>query len=124
MKKEAFAALTNKVRKSQWKKFRDFTDKWGLQYLPVQPINVCRFLYKASSNLCYSSLNNYVSGLNLLSKLSKGPDLHEDLGVSLMLRGLRRIKGDVAHPKELHKGQIHMQIRVCIARKFPCKWSM
>lgn len=68
VKEEAFAESTNRVRKSQWKKFRE---KWGLQYLPVCPINMCRFLYEASNDLCYSSLNNYVSGLNLLSKLKK-----------------------------------------------------
>lgn len=100
MKEEAFATSTNRVRKSQWKKFYDFTRKWELQYIPVLPINVCRFLYEASNDLCYSSLNNYVSGFNLLSKLNNGLDLREDFGVSLMLKGLRRIKGDVSHPKE------------------------
>lgn len=100
VKEEAFAVSTNKTRRSQWKKYHKFTEKWQLQYVPIVPHNVCRFLYEASSDLCYSSLNNYVSGLNLLSKLNDGCDLRQDFGIHLMLMGLKRLKGDVSKPKE------------------------
>lgn len=100
VKDEAFAESTKKTRRSQWRKYREFVDKWGLPYLPIEPLNVCRFLYEASNDLCYNSLNNYVSALNLLSKLNNGCDLRHDFGVHLMLMGLKRIKGDVVKPKD------------------------
>lgn len=61
---------------------------------------MCRFLYEVPGELCYASLNNYVSGLYLFSKLNDVSDLRDDFGVSLMLKGLTRIKGDVGKPKE------------------------
>lgn len=100
VKEEAFASSTNKSRRSQWKKYREFTERWNLQYMPLDPHNVCRFLYEASADLCYTSLNNYVSGLNLLSKLNAGVDLRKDFGIHLMLLGLKRLKGDTVKPKE------------------------
>lgn len=100
VKEEAFAVSTNKTRRSQWKKYREFTERWKIQYIPMVPHNVCRFLYEASQDLCYSSLNNYVSGLNLLSKLNDGCDLRQDFGIHLMLMGLKRLKGDTVKPKE------------------------
>lgn len=100
VKEEAFAGTTNRTRRSQWKKYREFTERWNLQYIPIVPHNVCRFLYEASEDLCYNSLNNYVSGLNLLSKLNDDDDLRQDFGIHLMLMGLKRLKGDTVTPKE------------------------
>lgn len=99
VKEEAFSANMNRTRKSQWAKYRQFTEKWGLNYLPVTPINACRFMYECAGHLCYSSINNYLSGLNVLSKLNGGEDLRKDFGVSLMLKGLQRILGSEVTPK-------------------------
>lgn len=100
VKEEAFAASTNRTRRSQWKKYRSFTERWHLPYVPVNPTNVCRFLYEVSPGLCYGTLNNYVSALNLLSKLNDGMDLRKDFGLHLMLQGLKRIKGDEVNQKD------------------------
>lgn len=100
VKEEAFSANTNKTRRSQWAKYRQFTEKWGLDYIPVTPLNACRFMYESAGQLCYTSINNYLSGLNVLSKLNGGEDLRKDFGVSLMLKGLQRILGSEVKPKE------------------------
>lgn len=101
MKEEAFAESTNRVRRSQWRKYRQFVEKWGLQYLPVSSINLCRYMFElASQGLAYVTINNYVSGVNLLSKLNGGEDLREGFGVGLMLRSLKRILGCVSKPKD------------------------
>lgn len=54
----------------------------------------------ALRGLCHTSINNYVSGINLLSKLNGGKDLREDFGVGLTLQGLRRILGSETKPKD------------------------
>lgn len=100
IKEEAFAESTKKTRHSQWKRYRLFTEQWGLPYIQIEPLNVCRFLYEISPELCYGTLNNYVSGLNLLSKLNNGCDLRKDFGLHLMLQGLKRLKGDTVKPKD------------------------
>lgn len=101
IKEEAFAGNTNRVRKSQWKQYRLFTEKWGLQYLPVNTLNLCRFMVDcALRGLCYNSINNYASGVNLLSKLNGGEDLRKEFGVCLTLQGLRRILGSETKAKD------------------------
>lgn len=101
IKEEAFAGNTNRVRRSQWKQYRLFTERWGLEYLPINALNLCRFMVDcATRGLCYTTINNYVSGINLLSKLNGGGDLREDFGVGLTLQGLRRILGSVVKPKD------------------------
>lgn len=101
MKQEAFSVNTNRARKSQWKKYRLFTEKWGLNYLPITGLNLCRFMYEcASEGLCFTSINNYVSGINLLSKLNDGEDFRQDFGVNLMIKGLRRMLNSTVKPKD------------------------
>lgn len=54
----------------------------------------------SSQGLAFVTINNYVSGVNLLHKLNGGDDLREDFGVGLMVKGLKRILGCVSHPKD------------------------
>lgn len=66
---EAFASSTPRTRASQWRSYESFCTKYELQSLPVSSENVCRFLVFKSQSVCYSTLTNYVSALNLLVKL-------------------------------------------------------
>ena len=51
--------------------------------------------------MTYSTLNNYVSALNVLGKFSDSSfDLRKDFSVELLLRGFKRLKGDAASPKD------------------------
>ena len=101
IKLQAFAPNTIKTRLSQWKKYYAFCDQHAVKSLPVTPQNVCRFLVYIGDALSYSTLNNYVSALNVLGKFYDGAfDLRQDFGVLLLLRGFRRLKGDASHPKD------------------------
>ena len=101
MRLYAFAPNTLKTRRSQWKRYQDFCDSLSIPALPVTPQTACRFLVDISDNVAFSTLNNYVSALNALGKFYDGAfDLRQDYGVSLLMRGLRRLKGDSSTPKD------------------------
>ena len=65
------------------------------------PHTVCIFLADIGDNLSYSTLNNYVSALNVLGKMyDESLDLRRDYGVLLLLKGFKRLKGDLSSPKD------------------------
>ena len=67
----------------------------------MTPQNVCRFIVHISNDVCYSTINNYVSALNSLWRLRHDfSDLCEDYGPSLVLKGLKRLKGDSSEPMD------------------------
>ena len=62
---------------------------------------MCRFLVSVGDRLSFSTLNNYVSALNSLGRHTDSDfDLRKDYGVTLLLRGFKRIKGDMSNPKD------------------------
>ena len=101
VKLHAFAPTTLKTRRSQWGRYEAFCERFMIPPFPVTPQNVCRFLVYICDGLSYSTLNNYVSALNALGKYySSDFDLRKDFGITLLLRGLKRLKGDSLHPKD------------------------
>ena len=101
VKLQAFAPSTRRTRQSQLKKYYGFCELIQLEPFPVKPSNVCRFLVHISETVCYTTLNNYVSALNALSRLRADfVDLRLDYNITLVLRGLRRIKGDATEPMD------------------------
>ena len=53
------------------------------------------------NDLSYTTLNNYVSALNSLGRFySADFDLRKDYGITLLLRGFKRLKGDITTPKD------------------------
>ena len=89
------------ARRSQWNRYYTFCEKFSLPALPVTAHTVCRFLVFVGDELSYTSLNNYVSALNSLGKFYDGTfDLRKDYGVVLLLRGFKRVKGDITSPKD------------------------
>ena len=62
---------------------------------------MCRFLVDIGDDLSYTTLNNYVSALNSLCRFNDGTfDLRQDYGISLLLKGFKRLKGDTSNPKD------------------------
>ena len=101
IKLHAFAPNTLKTRRSQWKRYQEFCENFSLPTYPITPQTVCRFLVHIGDELTYTTLNNYVSALNVLGRFSQGSfDLRHDYGVQLLLRGFRRLKGDSSKPKD------------------------
>ena len=67
----------------------------------MTPQTVCRFLVSVGDLLTFSTINNYVSALNSLGKFTNNDfDLRKDYGIILLLRGFKRIKGDISKPKD------------------------
>ena len=101
IKLHAFAPNTLKTRRSQWNRYYAFCRQWDIPPLPVTSQNVCRFLVSVGDTLSYTTLNNYVSALNSLGKFYEGDfDLRKDYGITLLLRGFKRLKGDATSPKD------------------------
>ena len=110
VKLQAFAPSTRRTRQAQWNQYYKFCEYVSIEPFPIIPKNVCRFLVYVSDKVCYTRINNYVSALNALSRLrSDFSDLRQDYGITLVLKGLRRIKGDACEPmdpllpEDLHK---------------------
>ena len=101
IKLHAFAPNTLKTRRSQWNRYEIFCAAHQLPPFPVTPQNVCRFLVSIGDCLSYVTLNNYVSALNSLGKYYTSDfDLRKDFGISLLLKGFKRLKGDSASRKD------------------------
>ena len=101
IKLHAFAPNTLKTRRSQWNRYYSFCEKYSLPANPITPQTVCRFLAEIGDNVSYGTINNYVSALNVLGRFYDGTfDLRQDFGIDLMLKGFRRLKGDVASQKD------------------------
>ena len=101
IKLHAFAPNTLKTRRSQWNRYSAFCELWDIPTLPITPQTVCRFLVSIGDSLSYTTLNNYVSALNSLGKFYSGDfDLRKDYGITLLLRGFKRLKGTSAAPKD------------------------
>ena len=101
IKLQAFAPNTLKTRRSQWNRYHHFCKDFSLAALPVTAQTVCRFLVHINDDLSYTSLNNYVSALNSLGKFYDSDfDLRKDYAVILLLRGFKRLKGDISTPKD------------------------
>lgn len=123
---EAFAPSTRKTRQSQWNRYYDFCNKFGLPRFPILAENVCRFLVFVSNKVCYTTLNNYVSSLNLLLRMQQGKriDLRDDFGVILTLRGLKRILGAETKSKEPLYPEELLQIFQFVCLDKPCELSV
>lgn len=65
---QAWAPTTLKTRNSQWGVFINFCMKMGLTPLPADCTTVCRFLILQSRKSKYTTLNNYVSAINVLHR--------------------------------------------------------
>ena len=101
VKSEAFAASTRKTRNAQWTRYVNFCTTYHMDPAPIIAIKVCRFLVHLGESLKYSTINNYVSALNAMGKLSDNfQDLRQDYGVVLVLRGLKRLLGDTRSPMD------------------------
>ena len=101
VKSEAFAESTRKTRSAQWKRYETFCNNFRMDPAPITPQKVCRFLVHLGESLKFSTINNYVSALNAMAKLSANyQDLKQDYGVTLVLRGLKRRLGDIRAPMD------------------------
>ena len=91
----AYAENTLKSRSSQWNKYIGFCDLYDLVPLPASEDQVCNYITYLTDSLKFSSIQNYISGLNYFHKLySCTPVDMSSFLVSQTLRGAKRLLGN------------------------------
>lgn len=98
----AWSSNTLKTRNSQWAKFINYCGSVGLCPLPAECTTLCRFLIVQARTSKYSTINNYVSAINVLHKFyGYTVDFCQFFLTKLVLSGLKaRLGGGVTqkHP--------------------------
>ena len=95
----SISAATQKLYSDAWVAFYDWCRTHNLSHLPATPQTVCLFLTARAENHVYRSVRRDAAALAMLHRLAKLPSPTESEDVRLLLRGMGRIKGDVATPK-------------------------
>ena len=91
---QAWAVNTLKTRNSQWSKYLTFCIDMGLKALPADPSTVSRFLVFLARSCKFSTINNYLSAINVLHKFyGHGIDYRQYYLIQLILKGLKRQLG-------------------------------
>lgn len=79
----SFAPSTLRTRRTQWKKYFEFCDKFSIRPLPANEKTVCRFIAFISPLMKFSSMQNYVASLSSLASLHHFNELTTTLYNSL-----------------------------------------
>ena len=90
----AWSDNTLKSRNSQWKKYFEFCISMGLAALPADVSTTARFLVYLSRTCKFSTINNYLSAVNVLHKYhGHDIDFRKFYLIQLIVRGLKRQLG-------------------------------
>jgi hypothetical protein len=94
----AWSDNTLLTRNSQWKRFLQFCASIKECPLPASSQTVSRFLVHLSKSAKFSTINNYLSAINMLHRFYGYPGDYRDIFlVKLVLDGLRNILGVDQH---------------------------
>lgn len=86
----AWASSTLAVRNSQWKRFLQFCQNFGLLPLPAHVSTIARFFVHIGQDVRFSTVNNYTSAINCLHKFyGFEVDFREYYIIRLVLKGLK-----------------------------------
>lgn len=99
----AWATNTLKTRNSQWARFINYCGLVGLCPMPANCTTLCRFLIVQARTSKYSTINNYVSAVNILHKFyGYTVDFRQFFLTKLVLSGLKaRLGGGVTQKHAL-----------------------
>lgn len=90
----AWASKTLSTRNSQWKRFIDFCLCNGLTPLPAELSTILRFVADLSMSCKFTTINNYISALNMLHKFyGYDIDFRGYFAMQLCISGLKRKLG-------------------------------
>ena len=91
----AYSENTLRSRKSQWNKYITFCLCYNLTPLPAGEDQVCNYIAYLTESLKFSSIQNYMSGLNYFQKLyGFEPIDFSSFIISQTLRGAKRLLGN------------------------------
>lgn len=102
VQRHAWADTTLRTRKHQWQKYLEFCQRINIAPIPPESETVSLFfVHLAIHGLCYTTINNEASAINVLGRLHGGDwDLRADYGVKLTLMALRRLLGDTPSTRD------------------------
>ena len=90
----AWSDNTLKSRNSQWKKYFEFCITMGLPALPADVSTIARFLVYLSRTCKFSTINNYLSAINVVHKYhGYDIDFRKFYLTQLIIKGLKRQLG-------------------------------
>lgn len=96
----AWSSNTLRTRNSQWGKYLDYCSSMGLCPLPADCTTVCRFLIVMSRSCKFSTINNYMSAINILHRFYGYPANYRDQFLTkLVLAGLKQRLGTAVEQK-------------------------
>lgn len=96
----AWASKTLSTRNSQWKRFIEFCHGNGPQPLPAELSTFLRFVADLSSTCKFSTINNYISAVNLLHKFYRYDiDFRSYFASQMCIAGLKKKLGKAVEQK-------------------------
>ena len=98
----AYAENTVKTRISQWNKYIKFCSIYSLVPLPASEEQVCNYVAYLTQSLKFSSIQNYLSGLNYFQRLHGHVPINlSSFMLSQTLRGAKRLLGTAVNQTPL-----------------------
>jgi hypothetical protein len=94
-----FAESTKKTYLFYFKSYCSFCTQINIPLVPLSDLNIARYIAFLSGRLCFKSIQNYLSVINLLHKEAQIPSPINSHYIQGVLRGAKRILGDTRHPK-------------------------
>lgn len=96
----AWSSNTLRTRNSQWAKYLDYCSQMGLVPLPAECTTICRFLIVMSRTCKFSTINNYMSAINILHRFYGYEAYYRDQFLTkLVLAGLKQKLGTAVEQK-------------------------
>ena len=114
-----YAENTKKTRSVQLRRYENFCALYGFTTFPLESMCMKKYIAFLGKDLCFSSIQQYVSAIIVLSKAMGYPiETRESLGITWILGGVKRWKGDVTEsskcifPEDLYKIKDCLNLRV------------
>lgn len=96
----AWSSNTLRTRNSQWGKYLDYCASMGLCPLPADCTTICRFLIVLSRTCKFSTINNYMSAINILHRFyGYDANYREQFLTKLVMAGLKQKLGTAVEQK-------------------------
>lgn len=109
------ADATKSTYRSHLKCYLQFCHRTGYVAVPASSITICRYIAHLSQTLKYSSIRQYIGIIRMLHLYQGLPNpLAEDVRISAVLKGVRRLKGDVVCRKVPMTVDVLLNIRATL----------
>lgn len=126
LRTNAYAASTRRTYLTYLHSFLKFCSDNNIAPVPISSANLGRYIAHLSLKLSFSSLRNYLSVVRILHLEAGKPNPLDSFYISSILKGARRVLGEVSKPKLPITIDILKQVFSCIDLSSPhdiCFWA-